>query len=167
MTNEGRYYSSLSGEGEDVAARKTEPPPAWAADLLEAVRTLTVKVEEQADRLALVESRPPDSPSPSSLVPSPRPVAREEVVVGATFWTLPVKNGYKVPFKVKIRKGFEDPEDDGNIKYRIVKLDESDEEEGGRAIYRHPDELFISEEEAEASQRPQRAPVRTTGKHRS
>ncbi len=100
--------------------------------------------------------------------PSLRGVSREEASrIGAEFWIIvPHQKGGKQMVPAKVRPGSQDLEGDGNIAYRVVRTDE--EISTGGAMFRRPDELFRTKEEAEEAAYPRKMGAsRITGKQRT
>ncbi len=159
MAEEAKATGGYSwvNEQEMAERRKTDRPAPPGADplmsqLLAEVASLRAEVQE-------LRARPTAPPS--------RGVSREEASqIGAQFWTIiDQAKGEKQIKPVEVRPGFKDSEGDGNIAYRVFRTDE-DIKKGGE-VYRRPDELFHTQEDAARVAYPRRmsgATTRITGK---
>ncbi len=133
--------------------RRTDRPSAQGQDpllseLLALVKDLKATVAEQGAELAELKARPSGPPV--------RGVTREEASqIGAQFWAIIEQaKGEKQVRPVEVRAGSKDSEGDGNIAYRIFRTDE-DIKKGGE-VYRLPEDLFRSREDALRAAFPRR-----------
>ncbi len=161
MSDSAAVRGTYSWVANAVPGRNTERP--GGSNVEELVKHVLEEVRELKERVALLESKPPSADTYR------RGVTREEAsTVGAKFWMIvPQARGPKLVFPVVVRTGTADPDGDGNVAYRIERLD--GETKGG-AVYRRPDELFRSSEDAEAAANPRRTSgesKRLTGKRSS
>ncbi len=144
---------------DEMARQKTDRPPPpgqekLVAHLLAKMAEMQAASEAQAAQLATLSSELSDLRSRTS-APPPRGVSREEASkIGSQFWAIiDQQKGPKEMHMVEVRPGFKDAEGDGNVAYRVFRVDGTKQ---GTELYRLPEELFHSEDDAKRAAFPRK-----------